>query len=183
MMSADQICITVQEAVKKAESRSLTEICHAHGILFLQSDMGSAPDACKGFFLQQDGVCSVMLNSSLDEDTKNFVLAHELGHAFLHQSYTDQSFHDFGLFTDHSQLEYEANLFAADLLLEDDAVCSVLCECDDFFHAARLLRVPPQILDFKLRIMKKCGVLPLDAPIVACGDFLKSYSGNGQKTL
>ena len=175
MMSADQIRIIVQEAVKKAGSRSLLEICAAHHILFLESDMGTSSNACKGFFLQQDGIRSVTLNSALDEDTAKIVLAHELGHALLHAEYTDQSFHDFGLFTDHSQLEYEANLFAADFILEDASVCSALQECDDFFCAAQLLRVPPQLLDFKLRMMKKCGILPLDAPIVSHGDFLKNY--------
>ena len=178
MMQIDQIRQTVQQMLAACGSSNLQQLCAAQQILLLQSDMGRQENACKGFFLQQDQVRCITINASLDEDTQRIVLAHELGHAMLHSSYTDQSFHDFGLFCDHSQLEYEANLFAAELLLDDHAVFSALQECDDFFCMAKLLCVPPQLLDFKLRILKKCDLLPIDAPIVSHGDFLKHYTGS-----
>lgn len=41
-----------------------------------------------------------------------------------------------------------------------------------FFDAARQLCVPPEMLDFKFRIMKKQG-FKVESPIIANGDFLK----------
>jgi len=176
MAQIEQIRQSVRAVLQKSGSRDLKAICDAHKILLLESDMGTQDHACKGFFLQQDGIRSIMLNSALDEDTRRIVLAHELGHAFLHTSYTEHAFHDFGLFTDHSHLEYEANIFASELLLEDNTVISALQECDDFFRAAKLLCVPQALLDFKLRILKKCDLLPVDSPIVSSGDFLRNYT-------
>lgn len=177
MAQIEQIRQSVRTVLQKSGSRDLQTICDAHGILLLESDMGTQKHACKGFFLQQDGVSSICINSALDEDIRRIVLAHELGHAFLHASYTDHTFHDFGLFTDQTHLEYEANLFASELLLEDSTVISALQECDDFFCAAKLLCVPQALLDFKLRILKKCDLLPVDSPIVSSGDFLRNYTG------
>lgn len=174
-MQIEQIREAAQATLKKSDGGDLRAICNAHGILLLECDMGLQENACKGFFLRQDRVSSITINAALDENTYRIVLAHELGHALLHSAYTNQTFHDFGLFTDHSNLEYEANLFAAELLLEDHATISALKECDDFFHAAKLLCVPKELLDFKLRILKKCRLLPVDSPIVSHGDFLRRY--------
>ena len=57
-----------------------------------------------------------------------------------------------------SQCEYEANCFAADYLLEDEDVMAMLNADISFFQAAAELKVPPELLDFKFRMMKRSGV-------------------------
>lgn len=47
-------------------------------------------------------------------------------------------------------LEYVANIFAAKLLIEDEAVLKLLNEYT-FFKTASILNVPTALLDFKLR--------------------------------
>lgn len=46
----------------------------------------------------------------------------------------------------------------------------------DFFQMARCLYVPPELLDFKLRILQRQGI-KINAPYIAHGDFLKRDLG------
>ena len=83
------------------------------------------------------------------------------------------AFHEFTLFDDTDRQEYEANLFAAELLLSDDCVLNALNEDQFFFQAAKALYVPAELLDFKFRVMKRKGY-KLESPIVSHGNFLKT---------
>ena len=76
------------------------------------------------------------------------------------------------MFDDTDRMEYEANVFAAEFLLEDAEVTDSLEEHMDFFTLAKMLHVPPELLDFKCRILQRQGV-EINAPYIARGDFLK----------
>ena len=141
------------------------------GVLVRYEPMGMQENACKGFFLYHSRKRLITINSDLNEDGQRIVLAHELGHAVLHRTYS-ASFHDFSLFDDSGTLEYEANLFAAELLVDDEELLMVLEEGVDFFSAAKRLRVPAELLDFKLRILKSKGY-EFQSPIHARSNFLK----------
>lgn len=97
---------------------------------------------------------------------------HEIAHSVLHTNIT-AAFHEFTLFDDTDRQEYEANLFAAELLLSDDCVLNALNEDQFFFQAAKALYVPAELLDFKFRVMKRKGY-KLESPIVSHGNFLKT---------
>lgn len=65
---------------------------------------------------------------------QKIICAHELGHAVLHSQMPGiESFHDFALFDDTSSTEYEANVFAAELLLKDEDVFELLNDDLSFF--------------------------------------------------
>lgn len=100
------------------------------------------------------------------------VLAHELGHCILHSSSSGAAFHEVTLFDTADQKEYEANVFAAELLLTDETVLEVLNDDMFFFQAAKALYVPSELLDFKFRILKQRGY-KVESPITANEDFLK----------
>ena len=69
--------------------------------------------------------------------------------------------------------EYEANIFAAELLIEDSALLELLNDEDkSFFSIARELYVPAALLDFKFRVIKHKGYR-VEPPYIANGDFLK----------
>ena len=149
-------------------------ICESLGILTLFAPMGTFPESCKGFFLAQSRKLAVTINSDLSEELQSVICAHELGHAVLHRKGAGlKAFHDFTLFDTVTHYEYEANLFAAELLLKDEDVLEVLNGDISFFQAARALHVPAELLDFKFRAMKRKGY-KLDAPISAHGGFLKN---------
>ena len=101
------------------------------------------------------------------------VLAHELGHCVLHSGSSSAAFHEVILFDTADQKEYEANVFASELLLPDEAVLEVLNDDMFFFQAAKALYVPSELLDFKFRILKRRGY-KVESPITANGDFLKN---------
>jgi len=69
--------------------------------------------------------------------------------------------------------EYEANLFAAELLIDDKELLKLLNGSDkSFFGVAKELYVPAELLDFKFRILKNKGY-HLEAPYISRPDFLK----------
>ncbi len=99
---------------------------------------------------------------------------HEIAHAVLHRKASGfKAFHDFDLFDEASIYEYEANIFTADYLLDDDEVLDLLNEDLSFFGAASRLNVPAELLDFKFRVLKRKGYKIIDPPMRASSDFLK----------
>ena len=83
------------------------------------------------------------------------------------------AFQDFVLFDSASVTEHEANVFAAELLLKDEDVLELLNDDTSFFSVASLLRVPPELLDFKFRIMKRKGYQFREPPMQSDSKFLR----------
>ena len=83
------------------------------------------------------------------------------------------AFHEVTLFDDSSRYEKDANLFAAEYLLEDDRVLETLNADNTFFSAAAALYVPMELLDFKFRVMKWKGYKLVEPPISARSNFLR----------
>ena len=170
-MTIEQIFHTVSGLVRRHGTRDPIRILKERGILTLYQDMGTRPDSCKGFYLHQDRIGCVTINSALDADMRRIIAAHELGHATLHKTAAQ----DFSFFNAASQLEYEANLFAAELLLGDEETLCALREENDFYSVAAALYVPPQLLAFKLRSLTRRGLLSADASLSAQSDFLRKF--------
>ena len=173
-MSVDYICREVKRLKKKYHESDPFKLCDAMGIILLDAPMGNYQGACKGFFLTQSRKRSITINSDLPEELQRIIVTHELGHAVLHAKAVGvNAFHDFELFDSTSFMEYEANIFAAEFLMDDDDVLEKLNEDISFFGAASLLRVPPELLDFKFRLMKRNGYKLIDPPLMANSNFLK----------
>lgn len=173
-MTLEYISSQVKRVREKYDETDPVRLCRAMGILLLYEPMGEDPNACKGFYLCQSRVQVITVNSSLPEALGRIILTHEIGHSVLHRRASGvRAFHDFRLFDETSVYEYEANIFAADFLMEDNAVLSLLNGDVSFFGAADMLGVPPELLDFKFRVLKRKGYKVIDAPILSHGDFLK----------
>ncbi len=173
-MSIEFISSEVKRVRKKYDETDPVRLARAMGILLLNEPMGDSPDACKGFYFCQSRTQVITVNSDLADELRWIILAHELGHAVLHSKVAGtRAFHDFTLFDETSIYEYEANVFAADFLMEDDRVLDFLNGDISFFGAAASLNVPPELLDFKFRVLKRKGYKVIDPPIQARGDFLK----------
>ena len=171
-MTIEYICSRTAHLREKFGTADPEALCREENVTVLSEPMGTGADACKGFFLYQSRRKIIVINSDLDGTVQSFILAHELGHSILHaEAAVLRSFSDFFPYDETSRYEYEANIFAAELLLSDEDTLSALSE-DDFFTAAKKLRVPPELLDFKLRILKHKGY-DLNSPISANSCFLK----------
>lgn len=172
-MSIDYICREVSRIMRKYDESDPWKLADAMGIVVSELPMGKTPNSCKGFFLCQSRIKHITINSELPEVVRRIILAHEIGHAVLHQKAAKiKTFHDFSLYDSTSQMEYEANLFAAEYLLDDELVADMLTEDTFFFSVAKELNVPPELLDFKFRILKRKGWL-VESPILSNSDFLK----------
>ena len=78
----------------------------------------------KGAFCIIDGEKFIFLNRNLNYMDKRIVLLHEIGHAILHSGHC-QVFADMNLY-DSDCFEYEANLFAAHILLPDERIIPLI---------------------------------------------------------
>lgn len=67
--------------------------------------------------------------------------------------------------------EYQANFFAAELLLEDEEVLECLSE-HTFFETAKMLYVPAALLDYKFSLLHEKGELA-NSMYIRKTDFLK----------
>jgi Zn-dependent peptidase ImmA (M78 family) len=174
-MFIEYICSEAERIKKKYDECDPYKLCQEMKITVLFEPMGRNDSSCKGFFIVQSRMPLIIINSDLPSYIQRIIVTHELGHAVLHRKAAKVSaFHDFALFDNTSQMEYEANIFAAELLIEDRDILEILDDDISFFGAASSRLVPAELLDFKFRIMKKKGYKMIDPPLMANGDFLKN---------
>lgn len=176
-MQTDGIVKIVAELKSMFIGLSHEEICDALGICVMSYAMGEGARACKGFFLRQFGVSCIMINSDLSERNRQIVLAHEMGHACLHEKQAETSeFLDINMFGNIGIYEHEANLFAAELLLGDEEVLDLLSDGAPIKAAAAALEVPEELMDYKFHILEKKGY-PVRPVLYADSSFLKNLAG------
>lgn len=172
-MKYDYILKIIRKLKARYGTQDVYELCKRMGILINPCSMGTHPKAGKGFFTYKSKIKVITVNCDLPEIVQRFIVAHELGHAVLHFGRGTQMFSDLVLFDETAVTEKEANLFAAEILMEDEEVIGYLKGGMSFFETASALNVPAELLDFKLRIMRMKGYALGLAPITADSKFLK----------
>ena len=172
-MTYSDICAAVAKLKVKYDETDPFRLCRAMGITLLLQSMGSHATAIKGF-MECKRIKTITVNSDLPETIQKIIVAHELGHATLHRTSSVQAFHEVVMFDSSSIKEKEANLFAAELLLEDGEVLDALNQDVTFFSAAAQLRVPMEMLDFKFRLLKWKGYKMLESPIQVNSNFMRN---------
>ena len=173
-MTYSDICESVHMLKKKYDETDPFKLCKAMGIILLLQPMGKHEGAIKGFYMKCKRIRTITVNGDLPEIIQKIIVAHELGHATIHAGSGVHAFHDIALFDQATEMEREANLFAAEYMLEDEEVLDALNQDTTFFSAAAMLRVPMEMLDFKFRMMKWKGYKLIEPPIHARGDFMRN---------
>jgi Zn-dependent peptidase ImmA (M78 family) len=113
----------------------------------------------KGFYYIVNRERHIVINNALGEEEQRIVCAHELGHDRLHQHFARvNALKDFVLYDMSSKPEYEANLFAVDLLMDDGKVRELIQQNASNF-VARALQVHESLVDYKVESMRKREVL------------------------
>ncbi|QCJ57047.1 ImmA/IrrE family metallo-endopeptidase [Enterococcus mundtii] len=105
----------VYDIINQYSTNDPKSIADLLGIITLKSDLGSV----EGFLQEYKHNYIIHLNTSIEEKTKqDRILAHELGHYFLHRHLNifKLSTHSLAF---ESSLEHEADIFSCELLLND----------------------------------------------------------------
>ena len=139
------------------------EILADLGAALLEMDMGSGEGAIKGFIMKCNRMVTVGINTAFSTNAQNKVLFHETGHLvckhlnnFRSGTLRDSSF---GYRSDSSlisKMENEANFFASDYLLNTDETLELIHEYD-LATTAKMLHIPVEFLDYKLRLLYHTG--------------------------
>ena len=171
MSPIDHISRTVEVLCRKYQTRDPYELCNALGVRIRLKDLGTG---IKAYYFYQSRIRNIVLNWRVSENIRSILVAHELGHDRLHKEIAMlKGFQEIELFDMVRPAEYEANVFAAELLIDDDSLLELLNDDNkSFFDVARELCIPAALLDFKFRVLKHKGYR-IEAPYIANGDFLK----------
>ena len=171
MPSIDYISRVIEKLSKKYQTRDPYELSDALGVRIRLMDLGSE---IKAYYFYQSRISNIVLNSRVAEPIRRILVAHELGHDKLYKRMAMlKGFQEIELFDKTLPAEYEANIFAAELLIADRELLELLNDEDkSFFDVATELCVPAPLLDFKFRVFKQKGYR-IEPPYIANGDFLK----------
>lgn len=119
------------------------------GIILIIEDLGELMGMYK--YIKKNKV--VFINSNLKEEEKRYVLAHEIGHAILHTK--SSCFFSSTANINKLKKEYEANLFASELLINFDDIDILYLQGYTIGQLASYYKVPIELIEFKFKENKK----------------------------
>ena len=151
-------------------SRNALEIACSSGIIVRHVDYFKD---LLGLYLYKLETASIFLNNKLNEFMEQIVGAHELGHDQLHRNIAEFGFQEFELFRMSNSTEYEANAFAAHLLIDTDECMELVRNGYDVVTAAKILKTEINLLLVKLQELQRLGY-DFRMPMTVHGDFLKN---------
>jgi len=145
-----------KKLIKKYGTRDPFEIMDQMNIVVGET---SRYKTLKGYCFMSCKTIYVMISSFLSEEEKMIVAAHELGHIILHRSQLKMApMQDDTLYNMTDNTEYQANLFAANLLINDEEIEDMVQNEDlDYFGLCSSLNATPELMSFKLYSLTKRG--------------------------
>ncbi len=152
-MTDDFIRGRAADVIKRCGTRDPFKICTALHISIMYRDVG----ALGGMSIVIKRNPFILINENLSLAMRREVCAHELGHLVLHRDLlsgaallrrcTDMRLDE--------KPEYEANLFAAALLIDVDELISLMRDGADVDGAARAMRLRPEFAAILLHSAEK----------------------------
>ncbi len=120
-MNAEQLSRVGGDLVRRCGTRDPFQIAKELGIIVLDDCENFG--RLKGMYRVIKKNRFIFLNKDLSPQTKRIVCAHEIGHDRLHRTLAKgDGLQEFVLYQMNSTPEYEANIVAADILLNSDEV-------------------------------------------------------------
>lgn len=169
MPNREYIQNVANKLIKKFDTRDPFQLCQAIGVEVFYADLGSL----KGMYKYLKKNRFAVINENLDPFTKTLVCAHELGHDILHQNLARKvCLQEFILYDMKSRPEYEANLFASEILLPDDIIFNLARDGYDIEQISKELCTDINLIALKVSSMNTRGYR-FDNTIGAKCNFLK----------
>lgn len=121
----------------------------------------------------------IFINANLSEEMQRLVCAHELGHALLHRQLGlgKDGLLEFEIFDIKTQCEYDANVFASTLLLDDEEILEAVQDGYDVVQTAQMMGTNVNLILLKLNEMNSKGY-ELRLPYEPSCDFLGTIDDN-----
>jgi Zn-dependent peptidase ImmA (M78 family) len=163
-----RISANVSQLAKRYTDRDPFQIAHSTGAQVEFFDLGNL----KGLYTVIMRNRFIVINSRLDEFRQKLICAHELGHDRLHRklavgvTFREYSFYDMTL-----RPEYEANIFAADLLVSDETFLELIAKGYEYEQIAQVTHTELNLIAIKATSLQARGY-DLRAPGFR-SDFLK----------
>ena len=177
MPNRDYIQTVAHELIKKYDTRDPFELCKAIGVEVFYADLGSL----KGMYKYLKKNRFAVINEKLDSYSKTLVCAHELGHDILHQDLAKRvCLQEFMLYDMKSRPEYEANLFASEILLPDDKILTLAHDGYDIEQIAKALSIDINLVAIKISSLNTRGY-QFNNVIDVKSDFLSFFAIGKQK--
>ncbi len=149
MIVAREIRKSAADAVRKYGTRDPFTLAREMHIELLVRELGTL----KGFYKDVYGTPFIFLSRHLSRGEATLVCAHELGHHLLHRQFAAFGFEEVSVFSPASRREYEANLFAAELLLDTKEVFDAARAGCTAAQIAAELGADVRLLELKLAAM------------------------------
>ncbi len=159
----------VEKLVKKYKTRDPEELARLLGISVIYN-----PELkrLKGFYTVLNRKRYIVVNDNLDSASKRIVISHEIGHDRLHRALaSDSVLREFVLYDMKSRPEYEANVFAAELLLDDTEIAGLAKSGYDIEQSAKILESDINLVALKVSAMNNRGY-NFNTPITPKNNFL-----------
>lgn len=137
---------TVNQLINKYNSNDLYELASFLDINIINMELGSS----LGMYRYIKRNKFIFLNNNLDEITKRFVLAHELGHAILHTK-NNCFYLKHNTFIKINYFEVEANKFAAEILIDDEELETCIENGYTIEQMASYFQVPIGLVEYKFK--------------------------------
>ena len=166
--------------ISRYGTRDPFRICREKGIeIVLRDDF----DRQKGAFSLMLNVPFIFINNNLSDEMKRIVCAHELGHAMLHRKLCrrmkNQTIYEYEIFDIRSSTEYEANIFAANLLIDEEEMNDYMSFCGyDIVQTARAMNLNVNLLLIKQHEMKGNDGIMYRLPDLPKRNFLGTIGDN-----
>ncbi len=151
----DRITERANCLIEKHQTRNPFDIAVSLGIQIIYSD---ELNRLKGLYRVIKRNRFIILNGKNPASINTIVMAHEIGHDQFHRSFAgNNTLKEFMIYDMSMKQEYEANIFAAELLIEDAEIIDCVNQGFDLFQTARALGSDTNLIALKLDIMNKKG--------------------------
>ncbi|MDR3210063.1 MAG: ImmA/IrrE family metallo-endopeptidase [Oscillospiraceae bacterium] len=150
----DEIIKRARRLARRCGTKDPFRIAKEVGIELDYTDLGKL----KGMYACIQRNRFIVINNALDDYTRRLVCAHELGHDQFHRALaTDSWMQEFMIYNMNARPEYEANIFASELLLPDDEILQLTDEGLDIAQIAQVLCSDVNLVALKLATLRQQG--------------------------
>lgn len=177
MIRSEEIYNKAKSIVRSCGTRNTLKIARELGIYIHYIDDF---DELLGMYTYRHKERHILLNSKMEQMVMQMVCGHEIGHDVFHRDLAkaNDSLPEFVLFDMRTKHEYEANAFAAHVIIDDDELFYYAKQGYDVVQLSSVLETNINLMLIKLNEMNRMG-WQLNLPYVPHSDFLKNVRPEG----